>query len=358
MTLILKSNVTASNSMPSTFKTTLPSDVNFGLDFVTQTYTKKGSSVEPYTLITMLRAGSSPLGYVNNSGDYTVANPSEMRIHNDKSVGRGVISEIPRKNELPNPDSPTSGTCSIPIRDGKITLIEVRGSGSARFVIDGITDVVVEEGNPFLYLGSSFINASAVVTINGSLSYFGAYSSEGEPTFASKHYGEPTHDKVYIKNEKQDSEFSVAFSRVLLPSVDNLAPSTQSDRNIIQFLGDVSGLVQITDSFYGIGDKKVKVKGGVTANFGKSIEDKPDEIENMVITFSATTKEMKVACDGKVHKFTVSNLLSSGEFIDRIVIGSPATTALGANFVGQMFKEFYHFDRLLTDDEMIAATLR
>lgn len=357
MTLVLKADVTANKSMGSVFKGLLPPSPLFSLDFVIREYKRNAGATTVADLSFAQRIGAGDLGYVNDSGGYNIeSSNAAIRIHNSKVAGRGAVSEPLRKNELPNPTSPVSGTYTIPFRPNKYTFFEVVGTGSARFFLEGMFDVVVTEDKPFAIPSSITSNPSATVTVSGNLDYFGAYSTTAPTKSANRHSDIATYDRIYIRAPKEVTEFSIAFERKLLQVATQQPLGAPIKFNFVQFLGDKTAALGISDILFGSGKKHIGISGGVQTEFGNSIEGSLHDSERIVITFSKSSNQLKIASNGAVTKVSASGFLASDEGVDRIILGEPASKTWTFDVLSQVFKEFYYYDRVLTDAEMVEAT--
>lgn len=176
MTLILKSDQIASNSIGNIYGINGELDFQVMLDFNRGLYRYKDAGVlkEATLLDVITLTRSSKAEYKDKTGATKVAQASEPRIHYMEDVGvSGLLIESARTNLFLNPNTPVTQTIQIPNTGAAQALaLKVEGTGSATMSGDvtGLSRLSATEGNPQGALpvsGPATINVT--VTITGSV---------------------------------------------------------------------------------------------------------------------------------------------------------------------------------------------
>lgn len=175
MTLILKSDQIASNSIGNIYGINGELDFQVMLDFNRGLYRYKDAGVLKETTLSsaVSLTRSSKAEYKDRAGATKVAQANEPRIHYMGDLGvQGLLIEGARTNLFLNPNAPVTQTITIPNTGSVQALaLKVEGTGSATMSgdITNLSRASATEGKPQGALpitGTSTINVTVTITGN------------------------------------------------------------------------------------------------------------------------------------------------------------------------------------------------
>lgn len=355
MSLILKSDKFSGNAISTVLESVIPKDYFLSANFTTNTYTKNGAAISAAAMVTVTRVAGA--GYLDSQGEYQVATANSLRLHSDPFAGKGLLIEPPRANQLPEPNNPATGIYLVSSTVFQFLLFQIWGTGSVRFK-SALFDYTVTKDTPqAFYNNISNQSLSIEVTVTGQVEYYIATNSPTKSVAVSK-LSTSINEFAYFLIPPENKSWSVAISRKALKQASNLSPP--STFNFMQLLGKDTGAVSLFDQAAEdkTSQKEVKISTDVafikkmSASIFRAIEDN----ERVVISLDIPTATLKIAAGGVVSTATLPPNTISVQGINRIVLGNPAATSGSNSSLAQLFKGVYYYTRILTDDEMIAAT--
>lgn len=360
MTLVLKTNKSASNSISTLLSAVIPNDYAISANFTSQKFTLTKDEPVAIGSVSSVTRGLGA-GYVDKDGAYKAAPANTHRFHFSDTDGGGLLVEPLRTNALPTPSAPASGTYSVTTNRAQYLIMQVWGTGSAIFKVADMFEVEVFEGKPYSFFVPSAQTMQVQVVIEGSVTFYQAITSLNNVPSVTK-VTSSVNEFVYLNVPPSNQKFSFVLSRKVLTGA-----QTNRDRNteaypfnFLQILDATSGMFALADVFAkdaGGATKVVNYPNGSPAsvNFGQSIDNNRAEIEYLVVTLDTTTNTLKVAKNGAIDTVQLTGITwASG--VNRIVLGNSITAQLPSNSSPTMFKEYYYYNRLLTDAEMLGIT--
>lgn len=355
MSIILKSNVVAKKVIASKLAINAPQDFKVAMDFTKERYAYNGVSKDISELLTSTRSQAG--GYINNSGEYAVASPSVIRIHNDPYAGKGMLSEAAYTNNLANPSAPATQTITTNIAAGVYFMIQVWGEGSCQVDIKtdagvSVSSGVATEALPFYYLSVAGITGAKVTVTPNGITHFQNQVGRSTAKKQTKNLGIVTADittfnNTYLANLLSSrSELTVVVRRrsikhmipnmttaVTLGTVVALTNSTSiegvfASRNI--------GLNNLGTLRRNIGAENNSVTNGVST-------DDADDIFAVAVNNSGVSMAHK----GAVVALPITSGIAD---MSKLYIGGGSSYLVNDEHI---IKELYIYDRKLTDAELL-----
>lgn len=355
MSLILKSDKFSSNTISTVLELAIPKDYSLSANFTTNEYTKNGAAINASSMVWVNRAAGA--GYLDSKGEYQAAPANSLRIHSDPFAGKGLLVEPPRANQLPNPAQPVSGTYNVSTTLASFILFQIWGTGSVRFK-STLFDYTVTANTPQAFCNNlSNQNLSVEVTVIGQVEYYIATNSPTKSVSVSK-LSASLNEFVYFGIPPENKSWSLAISRKALKQASNMAPPAAF--HFIQLFGKDVGGVSLFDQTKEdeTSQKEVSTLNGTTftAKLSGSIFRDIEKNERVIIALDIPSSTLKIAVGGVISDVVLPPNTFSAQGIDRVILGNRASAPTDNGSLAQIFKGVYYYERILTDDEMIAAT--
>ncbi|MFK7406919.1 hypothetical protein [Acinetobacter baumannii] len=353
MSIIIRSNTKASRYIASRLALSLPPDYKHKLDFVAEDYVINGVKTTLAQCISTTR--SSTAGYLDSSGNYATVLANQPRIHNDPNSGKGLLCEEGYINLITNYSSPTNQTFAINVSTTQFVVFQMFGEGSCEVQVNNIVIGTMTKNNPIIYTPSAAGAISVTLTNSGEVNHVQAFFSYvPKPCMTKLTTTATARDIHYFRpNFADNSIATVVFKRTELKRFSDSLIGGRAFINF-QFLPKTSGYLSLasgkgvenpTKSIY-----SVIATGGAAAEqkFGTSLSD-----EVVAIAFDFKTKLLKVFENGGVRSLNLPDFQDQAGF-DRYILG---TFAAGAQIIaGQLIKEVYVYNRVLSDIELMQIT--
>lgn len=348
MTLILKSNVSASNYITTALGMTVPSDFFAELDFSSEKYAIDGVSKALSQVVSTTRMSIG--GYRDKDQVYKTAAQNIPRIHHDRFSGVGLITESAVINLVSSPSSPENQSVNATFSISNYFIFQVFGEGSASISIDGV-NATVTENTPFCHRPGAIKTVAANIVISGSLNHMQAFMSNNPAPMQTKIAATQAADIHYF-NVSTLRKGTVVLRRT---EIELLSSQLSGGRafSILQLLGATSGAIDLsTVKGVSVGKKELRYsKTGFTAGVtvlpvsGSSVD------EVFAITFDLDSGQVKVLSNGSIYTNNIGNDIAPLDGIDRIILASSVSTATSA--LEQITKQVYAYRRVLSDAELI-----
>ncbi|MCW1508529.1 hypothetical protein OLN41_05180 [Acinetobacter baumannii] len=349
MTLELKTNVVVKNYIISALEMTIPSDYNAKLDFWKGDYVLNGKKKTLTEMISTTR--STVAGFTNKDGFYSEVAANVPRIHYDEKVGIGLLCEAAVTNLVANPTQPVSQIVSVNLTTTNYLIFQVFGVGQAEITIGSVASGIVTQDQPFIYKASAVQTVNVNITVTGNLTHFQLFQSNSAKPIQTHIKNSQAADIHYFK-QTPHRKGTLILKRSEIPDLTNIIATGRSF-TIVQMLEKTSGAILLASSKSStLSQKLLKYSNASITN--SSAEYKFDVVnydETIAISWDLDTLQVKILSSGNIFKQTVT-AMNGVDGIDRLILGTTAT-GWGAT-CEQIIKELYVYDRVLTDNELLA----
>lgn len=350
MSTVIRSNVKASKYIASRLALTLPTDYKHKLDFTAEEYIFNGSKTTLQQCISTTRASSA--GYIDINGNYATALANQPRIHNDAFSGKGLLCEDGFLNLITNYSNPANQTIAVNVNTTRFLVIQMFGEGSCEVQVNNVVVGTATKNNPIAYKSSVAGAISVTLTNSGEVNHIQAFLSYVPKACMTKltttasakdtHYFRP----LFTDN----SVGTIVMKRTELKDFSNVLIGGRSFINL-QLLPTASGYLSLA-SGKGVASPQKSIFSTIGAGspvneqkFGTSLVD-----EVVAIAFDFSKNILKVYENGSVQNLALPAFADRSGF-DRYMLGTLASGT--QNIAGQLVKEVYAYNRVLSDAELL-----